>query len=121
MIVSSISLANKINKLQWNSIPRNELIQAQSSFDCANRLLEEVKDDLESNKTELSRTKAQLAEAKAHLADAKYLAEAFKKTDEYILMQNEIWDDGAKWALKRVGKHDSTFDPSVFAERFPLC
>lgn len=113
MTVSSINLANKSNELQRNNIPRSELIQAQNSLDRTNCLLEEVKADLEFNKSKLSRTKAQLAEAKAHLADTKYLAEAFKKTDEFILMQNEIWDDGAKWALKCVGKHDPTFDPSV--------
>lgn len=96
MIVSSISLTNKINELQQNNVPCNELVQAQKNLNRANRLLGEIRIDLESTQSELNKTKAQLAEAEAHLADAKFLAEAFKKTDDFILMQNEIWDDGQR-------------------------
>ncbi|MDV3194061.1 MAG: hypothetical protein Q8835_03370, partial [Sweet potato little leaf phytoplasma] len=79
-----MSLTNKINELQSNSVPRQELIQAQSSLDRANRLLEEVRVDLDRHKMGWDQTKAQLAEARAHLADAKYLAEAYRKTEDYI-------------------------------------
>lgn len=113
--VSSINLTNKINELQRNSISRSELVQAQKSLNYANRLLEEVKADLESARSELNKTKARLEEVEVHLADANFLAEEFKKIDEYILMQNQIWNDGAKWALKRVGKHDPSFDPSTIS------
>lgn len=108
-----MSLTNKINELQANSVPRRELVQAQESLDRANRLLEEVRADLEYHKAEWNKTKVQLAEAKAHLADANFLAEEFKKTDEYIISQNQMWEDGARWAVRRMRKHVPTLDKSI--------
>lgn len=99
-----------------NSVPRSELVQAQEQLNVANRLVEEVRAKLKSRDAELESTQARLMEAEAHLARTDFLAEEFKKTSEFYAMQDEIWNDGIKWAQKRYSKRHPYVDGTFIQE-----
>lgn len=122
MTISFGRIGDELNRFYLNYVPREELARAQASSVRANRLLEEAKVELEScrasYKVEIDELKAELDEAKSRLCDAKYLAEEFKKTEEFMLMQNNIIECGVNWSVRQASKEYPRIDFGFLQIRF---
>lgn len=57
-------------------------------------------------------------EAKAHILNAKFLADEFKKTEEFTSMQNEVMEYKVTWSIKRASKHRPSMDFNFLNEDF---
>ncbi|XP_022156747.1 uncharacterized protein LOC111023586 [Momordica charantia] len=122
LVVFSGWVADEINHLRCHYTPREKLEQAISSLNQANSLLEGTQRKLEMEKRksrdELANLQRRLDEVNARLFNSEFLAREFKKTQEYVDLQNSAMECGVFWFLRQVSTQHPDIDISFLPERF---
>ncbi|XP_022147193.1 uncharacterized protein LOC111016203 [Momordica charantia] len=97
-VVFSGRVTDEINHLRSHHARRDELDQTLASLDQANMLLANVRHDLEVGKgksgDDLAALQRKLNEANDRLSNSKFLAAEFKKTQDYVDLQNAAMECG---------------------------